>query len=174
MRPNLDHWLADPTLRVAHRRETNASVDALWAAAQGVRVRDVRTLGRVIRWRIPGVTAQITFDELFSSPPFTALESSDGALVSGLVGRIWTPRRDYPMVADGNEFRRWSTRGTVRVLFANWVEPTRGGGATLSSEVRVKAFDLEGRLGLAAVRPLVAAFQHLIGSEALEAAVGRV
>ena len=35
--PDLDRWLADPTVRVAHRRESEAARDRLWQAAQQVR-----------------------------------------------------------------------------------------------------------------------------------------
>ena len=39
------------------------------------------------------------------------------------------------------------------------------------SETRVQAIGAQGRLGLAAVRPLVNAFQSLVGSDGIEAAV---
>ncbi len=42
--------------------------------------------------------------------------------MSGIVGRIWTLRRDYPELRDPEEFRAWSTPGTARVVFANWIE----------------------------------------------------
>jgi hypothetical protein len=166
-------------LRVSHRRESAAGAEALWEAAQSVRIRDAGALGRLVRLRIPGVPADASFDELFRSPPFAVLCASDGVVVSGLVGRIWTLRRDYPRLSDPEEFRRWSAPGTVRVLFANWVETagcSDGGGepaapAALVSEARVGASDARGRLGLAAVRPLVAASQHLIVSDGIAAAV---
>jgi hypothetical protein len=169
--PDLDRWLPDPALRVFHRRESDADPEALWAAARGVRVREVGRLGRLIRWRIPGTQPEMRFDELFREPPFIVLESDDaGALVSGLVGRIWTLRRDYPLLSGPDEFRAWSTRGTTRVVFGNWVEVSDG-RSWLVSEARVEAFGVQGRLGVRAVRPLVRAFHGLIGSEGLEAAV---
>ena len=91
--------------------------------------------------------------------------------MSGLVGRIWTLRRDYPRLTHPDEFRQWSRTGTARVVFANWVEPHGDAGAELVSETRVQAFGNQGRLGLAAVRPLVSAFHSLIGSDGIEAAV---
>jgi hypothetical protein len=169
---NLDHWLPDPALRIAHGRESTASPERLWEAAQAVRLHDAAMLGRLIRWRIPGTPADMSFDRLFRSPPFLVLESDQGrALVSGLVGRIWTVRRDYPQLADPREFEEWSERGTARVLFANWIESAGGGRAALRSEARVQVFGREGRLGLAAVRPLVGAFQHRIGTDGIAAAV---
>jgi hypothetical protein len=173
MRPDLDSWLDQPVVRVRHQREANVEPAGLWAAARSVRLADARTLGRLVRLRIPGVPPSITFDELFRAPPFTVLHADDGALVSGLVGRIWTIRRDYPILSDPDEFRRWSARGTVRVLFATWVEPAGPGATALVSETRVAAIDRRARLGLAAVRPLIAASQNLIGSDGIEVAIKR-
>jgi hypothetical protein len=164
---DLDAWLPDAALRVRHRREADAAPDRLWAAARAVRLGDAGVLGRLVRWRIPGVPAEMTFDELFRSPPFTVLLDRDHALVSGLVGRIWTLRRDYPELAGPDEFRSWSTAGTAQVVFANWVDT----GPTLVSETRACAIGRQGQLGLAAVRPLVTAFHALIGSDGLAAAV---
>jgi hypothetical protein len=172
VKPDLDHWLADPAIRVAHRRESSAPAPRLWEAARSVRLADTSLLGRLVRLRIPGVPPDVSFDEMFRRPPFVVLEADpDGSLVSGLVGRIWTLRRDYPELDDPEDFRRWSTGGTARVLFANWVEPAGAGRTALRSETRVEALGAQGRLGVAAVRPLVAAFQQLIGSEGIEAGV---
>lgn len=174
MTPDLDQWLPDPALRIVHCRESSASADQLWAAAQAVRVSDTGLLGRLIRWRIPGTSPEIAFDELFRQPPFLVLEDDpDAALVSGLVGRIWTLRRDYPRLCDPQEFRDFSARGTARVVFANWVSEDGNGRARLASEARVEAIGAQGRLGVRAVRPLVSAFHHLIGSDGLAAAVRR-
>lgn len=174
MTPDLDHWLPDPSLRIVHCRETSASADQLWAAAQALKVCDARLLGRLIRWRIPGVPAQLTYDELFRQPPFMVLEAdADHALVSGLVGRIWTIRRDYPQLSDPEEFRHWSQPGTARVVFANWLSEGARRRTRLTSEVRVDSSGVKGRIGLAAVRPLVASFHGLIGSDGIAAAVRR-
>jgi hypothetical protein len=174
VRPDLDRWLSNPALRIVHSRESRANADQLWAAAQAVRVCDARLLGRLIRLRIPGVPAQATYDEMFRRPPFMVLEGDqDHALVSGLVGRIWTLRRDYPQLSDPDEFRHWQTPGTARVLFANWLSEEAGGRTRLTSEVRVDSNGMQGRIGLAAVRPLVASFHGLIGSDGIAAAVRR-
>jgi hypothetical protein len=174
MRPDLDHWLADPSMRVAHRRESDAPAERLWDASRTLKLSDTRLLGRLVRWRIPGLAPDLRFDEMFRAPPFIVLTENEGqALVSGLVGRIWTLRRDYPRLTDPEEFRDWSTAGTARVLFANWVEPAAAGRAALRSEVRVDAIGAQGRVGVAAVRPLVGAFGNLIGTDGIEAAVRR-
>jgi hypothetical protein len=173
VRPDLDTWLARPQITIAHRRETDIPPDELWAAAQAVQLSDTRRLGRLVRWRIPGLAADLTFDELFRSPPFNVLAASDRLLVAGLVGRIWTLRRDYPVLSDPDEFRAWNRPGTVRVLFANWVEALDGGGAALHSEARVAPVDRWGRMGLRAVRPLIASSHGLISSDGIEAALHR-
>ena len=136
-----------------------------------VRLADTGLLGRLVRWRIPGLERDEGFDALFREQPFIVLQDGERALVSGLVGPIWTLRRDYPELAGADEFRAWSRRGTARVVFANWVAPSDGGGSELRSEVRVQAFGVQGRVGVAAVRPLVGRFQGLVGSEGLDAAV---
>ena len=172
--PDLDHWLPKPSMRVAHRRETDAPPERLWEAARTVRLADTRRLGRIIRWRIPGLAPDISFDEMFRNQPFIVLtETEEQTLMSGLVGRIWTLRRDYPRLNDPEEFREWSAGGTARVLFANWIEQTPSGRTALRSEVRVEAIGAQGRIGVAAVRPLVGAFSNLIGSDGIEAAVRR-
>jgi hypothetical protein len=171
--PDLDRWLPDPAVRVAHRRESAVAPGELWRAAQGVRLCDTSLLGRLIRWRIPGTRPEISFDELFREPPFTPLQVIETGLVSGLVGRIWTLRRDYPQLADPDEFRGWSAAGTARVLFGNWVEPLPGDRSVLRSETRVEAFGVQGRVGLASVRPLIRAFQGLVATDAMAATARR-
>ncbi len=164
--PALDTWLPDPAVRVRHSRVSSAPPERLWEAARTVRLQDTRRLGRLVRWRIPGTPGDISFEELFRRPPFLVLEEGDAALVSGVVGRIWTLRRDYPELNDPDEFRGWSRPGTARVLFANWIE-----GDALVSETRVEAIGMQGRLGVRAVRPVIRAFQNLIGSDGISAAV---
>ncbi len=171
MPPDLDDWLPRPQIRVRHRREAHATPAELWAAAQAVRLRDARNLGRLVRLRIPGLSPDLRFDEMFRAPPFYVLFEDELTLVSGLVGRIWTMRRDYPSLSGSEEFRSWSRRGTVRVLFGNWVEPAGGGQAALVSETRVQAIDLRGRLGLAAVRPLISSSHQLVSRDGMRAAL---
>jgi hypothetical protein len=173
VRPDLDSWIERPLVRVRHRREAQLEPAALWDAARSVRLADTRALGRLVRVRIPGVPSSTQFDELLRAQPFTVLLTDEGVLLSGLVGRIWTLRRDYPTLSGPDDFRNWSARGTVRVLFANWVEPVSSQITALVSETRVDAVDFRARLGLAALRPLISTSQNLIGNEALEAAIRR-
>ena len=171
MKPELDRWLPHPAVRIAHQRETEASPERVWAAARSVALSDTRMLGRLVRWRIPGTSIGTTFDELFRTPPFIVLHEEETTLVSGLVGRIWTLRRDYPALSDPEEFRSWSRRGTAKVLFANWVADSGSGRTALASESRVEPLGAQGRVGLAAVRPLISTFHHLVASDGIEAAV---
>ena len=168
--PDLDAWVPEPTVRVAHCLESGAQPASLWGAAGALRLSDTRRLGRLIRWRIPGLAAGTTFDELFSRHPFLVLDAGKLHLVSGIVGRIWTLRRDYPRLADADEFRGWSRRGTVRVVFANWVATGADGASQLHSETRVEPFGAQGRIGLRSVRPLIGAFHNLVVTDAMTAA----
>jgi hypothetical protein len=171
--PDLDRWLPDPSIRVVHHRQSTVSTDRLWLAARQTQLRDTRLLGHLIRWRLPGVAVDSSFEEFFRNPPFTVLDEADRWLVSGVVGRIWTLRRDYPILEDSAEFRRWSSSGTAKVVFGHCVQATEDGRSALRSEVRAEAFGAQGQLGLASVRPLIRAFEHLVGSDALAAAVRR-
>lgn len=171
--PDLDRWVADPVVRVAHRREGRGTPAELWAAARTVRLSDTRVLGRLVRLRIPGVEGDPTYDELFHSEPFAALEEGAHSYVAGLCGRIWTLRRDYAELDDPEQFAAWSEPGTVRVLYANWVTPAGPGRAAITSETRVAAVDRDGRRGLRAVRPLITAFNRLIATEPLALAIRR-
>jgi len=169
--PDRDYGIGQPVLQLRVRRDRSAAGQERWSCAQQVRLRDAGRLGRLVRWRVPGLAPELSFGEMFRSEPFVVLREEPGTyLVSGLVGRIWTLRRDYPRLTDPEEFMEWSRRGTARVLFANWVS-SADGGAVLTSEARVDAFGVQGRLGVRAVRPLVRAFGPLVGSEGIAAAV---
>jgi hypothetical protein len=168
----LDAWLPDPAVRTHHRRTARATPDELWSAASGVRLADTRTLGRLVRWRIPGTPADLRFRELFAAYPFVVLDEGAGFSVSGLCGRIWTLTRDYPRLASAEAFRAWDRPGTVRVLFAHWVEPDAEGSA-LVSEARVHPTDLRAGLALRALGGLIRTFERLIATEPLTVAAAR-
>ena len=171
--PDLDKWLPEPALRVVHRRESSASADELWRAAREVRLTDTARLGRLVRWRIPGLARDLAYDDMFRQAPFLVLHEDERALISGLVGRIWTLRRDYPRLGSPEEFAEWSRGGTARVVIANWAQERDGGGSVLAAEARVEPVGAQGRLGVTAVRPVVRAFQNLVGSDGINAAVRR-
>jgi hypothetical protein len=169
---NLDHWLADAALTTRHRRESSSDAEQLWGAAQSVRLRDCRVLGRLVRARIPDLGAGLTFAELFRGYPFNLLEQGDGYVLSGLCGRIWTVRGDFSALERPSDFQRWAQPGTTRVLFAHWVQETAT-GSMLISEVRVAPVDRRASFYVRTLGPFINAFQGLVGVEALSAAVRR-
>ena len=172
--PPLDGWLADAQVRTRHHRTARTDPDALWHAAESVRLRDTRALGRIVRWRIPGTSADTSFRDLFRSYPFTVLGEGERWSVSGLCGRIWTLRRDYPRIDGPDDFAAWDEPGTVRVLFAHWVDDDAGDGRPeLVSETRVGPVDRRAGLRLRALWQLVGRFERLIGGEALQVASAR-
>ena len=170
--PDLDRWLSAPAVRTAHRRESRASPEALWQAASSVQLRDCRLLGRLVAVRIAGSDPAMTFAAMFRAPPFVALAGGPTWALSGLCGRIWMVRGEFPALAGPEEFVQWREPGTARVLFANWVEPLAGGSA-LHSEVRVAPIDRRAARYLRALEPFIGAFQGLIGRETLSLAVRR-
>jgi hypothetical protein len=132
-----------------------------------LRVDATGPLGRLVRWRIPGLPDGVTYAGLFAAPPFTVLDEGDGWSVSGLAGRIWTLRRDYPRLDGPEAFARWAEPGTVRVAFAHWVEPLGSGRSALVSEARVAPVDRGAALRLRALWAVVGPWERLIGGEAL-------
>jgi hypothetical protein len=171
--PRLDEWLADPMVRTRHRRTARTDVDRLWHEAATVRVRDAPALGRAVRWRIPGTPAELEFRELFRRYPFALLAEGERWSLSGLCGRLWTIRRDYPRIEAAADFLAWDEPGTVRVLVAHWVEPDGEDGAAVISEARIEPVDRRAGLRLRALWALVGRFERLVGSEALRVAVRR-
>jgi hypothetical protein len=167
----LDRWLPEPAIRTHHRRGSSGDPTRLWNAALGVKLSDTQLLGKLIRWRIPGTSSEQSFHELFRSYPFTVLEEGEGLLISGLCGRIWTLAPDYPELAGGEAFREWNESGTVRVLFAHWVERGERDQLELVSEARVQPVDARAERRLRLLWALVGPFEGLVGTEALKAAV---
>lgn len=169
----LDSWLPDPAVRTRHARSAAVAPDVLWDAAASVRLNETGTLGRLVRWRISGTPADMTFRELIATDPFHVLAEGDGWSISGLVGRIWTLSRDYPPLDGPDDFLAWDTRGTVKVLFAHWVEDDGNGGATFHSEARVDPTDRWAGMRLKAIWAALGKFERLIGAEPLAVAVRR-
>jgi hypothetical protein len=171
--PRLDDWIAKPAVRTRHRRSAAVEPEALWEAARSVRLDEAHALGRVVRWRIPGVEPDQTFDAMFRRYPFALLAEGETWSLSGLCGRIWTLQRDYPELAGAEGFRSWHEPGTVRVLFAHWVVPADGGRAVLHSEARVQPVDRRAAVRLRALWTLIGGFERLVGAEALTIAAQR-
>ena len=173
MRPDLDEWLPDPQVHTCHRLSAEADADRLWHAAETVRVGDAPTLGRAVRWRIPGTSPEMSFRDLFRQYPFAVIDEGDRWSVSGMCGRIWTLRRDYPRIESAEDFRDWHEGGTVRVLLGHWVESDGAGENTLVSEARIKPVNRQAALRLRALWAVVGHFDRLIGGEVLRVATRR-
>jgi hypothetical protein len=169
----LDRWLPEPAIRTHHRRASRVDPTRLWSAALTLSLCDTPLLGRLIRWRIPGTRGDRSFDELFRTYPFIVLEEDEGLLISGMCGRIWTLARDYPDLAGPEAFRGWDRSGTVRVLFAHWIERGEGDVLELVSEARVQPVDSRAHRRLRVLWALVGPFEGLVGTEALKGAVRR-
>jgi hypothetical protein len=171
--PHLDDWLPEPAVRTRHRREARASADELWSAAESVRLRDTRTLGRLVRWRIPGTQQDQTFRRMFTEYPFTVLEEGEHYSISGMAGRIWTLDRDYPRFDGADAWRDWDEPNSARVLFAHWVEPAGDGRSALVSEARVDPMSRRASVRLKSLWLVVGTFERVIGAEPLPLAVRR-
>jgi hypothetical protein len=171
---DLDAWLPEPEVVTRHRREAAATPDGLWAAARRVRLGDTRTIGRLVRWRIPGVSAEQSFMRLLAEEPFAVLDEGPHYSISGLCGPIWTLARDYGEIAGPEEFLAWRKPRTVRVLFAHWVTagPDRN-TSTLHSEARVGPTDAIATMRLRALWLALGPFERLIGAEALALAAAQ-
>jgi hypothetical protein len=169
----LDAWLASPTVRTHHRRSAAAPAEALWQRATEVRLNETRSLGRLVRWRIPGLEPGMTYHELFRSYPFCVLEEDHRLLITGLCGRIWTLARDYPRLDGPSEFASWSEPGTVRVLLGHWVRDAADGRAEIVSEARVEPVDGRAALRLRALWAVIGHFERLVGAEPLALAARR-
>ena len=170
--PDLDRWIPDPQIRTRHRRVSAAAADDLWAAANAVRLEQTGTIGRLVRWRIPGVPWSQTFAGMLTADPFIVLDAGEHHAVSGLCGRIWTVARDYPQLDGHDAFLAWNARRTVKVVIAHWVERDEdSGGYAIVSEARVAPTDRVAAARLKALWIVVGPFERLIGAEPLALAV---
>ena len=169
----LDAWLGTPAVRTHHRRTAAAAPEDLWERATEVRLDETRSLGRLVRWRIPDLARDLTYHELFRGYPFCVLEEDRHLLITGLCGRIWTLARDYPRLDGPDAFAGWDERGTVRVLFAHWVRDAGDGRAEIVSEARVQPVDARSALRLKALWAVIGRFDRLVGVEPLELAARR-
>ncbi len=169
----LDHWLAYPQVRTRHHHHSAAPAQRLWAAAHDVRLADTRTLGRLVRWRIPGTPEQQTFRGVLAEYPFVVLDEGEGWSLSGLCGRIWTLARDYPKLHGPDDFLTWSEPCSVRVLFGHWVEPDGDHGSVIHSEARVAAVDRAAAARLRSLWLVISVFERLIGAEPFAVAAAR-
>jgi hypothetical protein len=170
---DLDAWLPEPQVCTRHRREAAVAAERLWHAAETVKVCEAPTLGRVLRWRIPGTPRDLPYRDLFRRHPFTVLDEGEQWTISGLCGRIWQIGRDYPRIDGPDEFLGWDDPDSAKVAFAHWVEDHGAGRAALVSESRIQPIGRRAALRTRALWTVVGRFERLIGGEALRVAARR-
>jgi hypothetical protein len=170
----IDSWLPHHHVRVRYARTAAATPDELWAAANQLRLRDTRTMRRLIRWRLGrhAPPAETTYRELFRSGIFTLLEEGERFSVSGAAGRIWSPSGDYARFESGDEYREWSHPGTAKVAFMTTVREHER-GSEIVSESRVLVQGRRARIVFRGFWAVVGPFGRYVGSEVLAAAVRR-
>ena len=94
-------------------------------------------------------------------------------MISGMCGRIWTIRRDYPRIVGADDFLSWDEQGTVQVLLAHWIELDGPGRNALVSEARIKPVNRQAGFRLRALWAVVGQFERLVGGEVLRIAAQR-
>jgi hypothetical protein len=171
---SLDKWLPESDVRVRYARAARATPDELWRAATQVRLRDTRTMRRLIRWRLGrhAPSAETTYRDLFRTGIFTLLEDGERYSVSGVAGRIWSPSGDYARFESAAEYRAWSRPGTAKVAFLTEVREHER-GSEIVSEARVLVDGRRARMLFRGLWAVVGKFGWYIGGEVLSAAVKR-
>jgi hypothetical protein len=91
--PDLDTCLPDPLVHTRHRRSAETDPNRLWHAAESVRLRDAPTLGRAVRWRIPGTASDLPFRDLLRQYPFAVVAEETRWSISGMWGPSNRERR---------------------------------------------------------------------------------
>lgn len=174
MPTSLDDWLPKHHVRIRYSRRSRATPDALWQAATEVRLRDTRTMRRLIRWRLGRHTPppDTTYRDFFRTGIFTLLEDGERYSISGTAGRIWAPSGDYARFESGAEYREWSEPGTAKVVFLTQVREHER-GSEIVSEARVFVEGRRARILFRGLWAAVSRFAGLVGGEVLTAAVRR-
>jgi hypothetical protein len=171
---SLDDWLPEHQVHMRYSRAARVSPDELWNAAMQVRLRDTRTMRRVIRWRLGrhAPPPDTTYRDLFRSGIFTLLEDGERYSVSGAAGRIWSPSGDYAHFESAADYKQWSQPGTAKVAFLTEVRDHER-GSEIVSEARVHIQGRRARIAFRGLWAVVGRFGWLIGGEVLAAVVRR-
>lgn len=161
-------------MHTLHRRAARVEPERLWKEANGVRVRDSRTLRPLIKHRLGGhlPSGDMTFRELFRTGIFTLLEEGERYSISGAAGRIWSPSGPYARFESAADYREYEEGGTAKVAILTRVED-HPHGAQIVSETRVLCSDRRAWLHFMPLWGLVAPFSHFIGAEVLRTATRR-
>jgi hypothetical protein len=170
----IDTWLPGCHARLHHARTSTATPDALWDAAQAVRLRDSPRLLRLIRWRLGKHTPppDTTFEEFFRTGVFMLLEEGERQIVSGVAGRIWSPSGDYAEFETAGEYREYHRPGTAKVVISIGVREHER-GSEIVHEGRVWCTDRRTRLIFHPFWAVVSPFARFIYSEGFAVAVRR-
>ena len=170
----IDDWLPGCHARLHQARASKASPDALWDAAETVRLRDAPRLNRLIRWRLGrhAPPPETTFEEFFRTGIFMLLEEDDRRSVSGVAGRIWSPSGEYARFRTAAEYREYRRPGTAKVVLAIEVRPHER-GSQIVNEARIWCADRRTELIFRAFWAVVAPFARFVYTEGLAAAVRR-
>ena len=158
-----------------HVQRAAVPPERLWAAAQSVRVRDTRTLRPIIALRFGpyAPSPDTTFRELFRRPPFTLLEESGHASVSGMAGRLWALGDVFARIEGPDDYAAFADSGTAKVAVLNQVRPLAGGDSEILSEARVWCTNRSARLRFAPFWAVIGRFSIFIRLDLLATAARR-
>jgi hypothetical protein len=171
---SIDDWVPRCHARLYRARASTATPDALWDAAQTVRLRDTPQLNRLIRWRLGrhAPSPETTFEEFFRTGIFMLLEEGERLSISGVAGRIWAPSGAYAQFETAGEYREYAQRGTAKVVLSTAVHEHER-GSQIVNEARIWCADRRTQVIFRPFWALVSPFARFIYSEGLAVAVRR-
>jgi hypothetical protein len=160
---SLDNWLPDYQVRTVQRRVSRAAPDALWDAAERIRIRDTRVLRPVIGARLGphAPPADTTFRELFRTDIFTLLEEGDRHSISGVAGCLWAPRGDYARFESAADYKEYEQPGRAKAAVLTQVREHER-GSEIEAEIRVWCTDRRAEVRFRSVWLLVAPFMRFV------------
>ena len=152
---------ADAAVRTHHRRARRRPPTSCGRRRAALRLSDTRPLGRLVRWRIPGVGGDQTFDELFRAYPFTLLDEGDEPARSpGCAGGSGRSPRDYPRSPGPTTFAPGTSAGRCGCCSRTGPRRARTAASELVSEARVEPVDRAAALRLRALWTVIGPFER--------------